>query len=118
MKPFDLEAAKRGEKVVDRDGNEVKFLLHVPEATERHRVVAMHGDVVTTHGESGTYIGDDPEDEDSWDLFIEPTTRWVNIYPQNGTHRVYQCSIWNTEAEADAIGIGERLGGKAHRIEV
>lgn len=42
MKPFDLEAAKRGEPIVTRDGREAKFIAHVPEATnEYNRVVFL-----------------------------------------------------------------------------
>ena len=32
MKPFDLEAAKRGEPIVTRGGEAAKFIAHVPDA--------------------------------------------------------------------------------------
>ena len=39
MKPFDLEAAKRGEPIQCRDGRPVKFIGHVPEAHDHNRIV-------------------------------------------------------------------------------
>lgn len=33
LRPFDLDAAKRGEPICTRDGSPAKFIAHVPEAT-------------------------------------------------------------------------------------
>lgn len=41
MKPFDLEAAKRGEPICNRDIEDCVFITHVPDATPEYRVVAL-----------------------------------------------------------------------------
>ena len=41
MKPFDLEAAKRGEPIVTRDGRKAKFIAHVPEAKHYQKIVLL-----------------------------------------------------------------------------
>ena len=47
MKPFDLEAAKRGEPIQLRDGTPCKFIAHVPEAIACERVIALLSGVET-----------------------------------------------------------------------
>jgi hypothetical protein len=42
MKPFDLEAAKRGEPICQRDGRPVLFLMHAPNAKEGQRVIILN----------------------------------------------------------------------------
>lgn len=41
MKPFDLQAAMRGEPIVTRDGRKAKFVAYVPEAEEPSRLVVL-----------------------------------------------------------------------------
>lgn len=41
MKPFDLEAAKRGEPIVMRDGRKVKFVAYVPEASPDSKIIVV-----------------------------------------------------------------------------
>lgn len=41
LKPFDLEAAKRGVPLITRDGRKVEFITYLPEAKEGHRVVVF-----------------------------------------------------------------------------
>ena len=86
MKPFDLEAAKRGEPICDRNGNPVRFIAHVPEATtppaKRVIVLALNG-AISLHYENGTYTLTDCD----YDLFMATKKvkreRWVNIYSKN-----------------------------------
>ena len=56
MKPFDLEAAKRGEPIICRDGTPAKFIAHVPEANISERVVALMGTSIELFHESGMYV--------------------------------------------------------------
>lgn len=76
MKPFDLEAAKRGEPIQYRDGTPARFLLYVPEAYEDCRVFALREGMVTTHDINGrwakTRVGE-------WDLLMAPKPA-KNIY--------------------------------------
>ncbi len=79
MKPFDLEAAKRGEPIQYRDGVEVKFIAHVPEAHHSAKVIVLSpAGFISIRNEKGR-IGtiDNPID-----LMMAPKkiTYWVNIY--------------------------------------
>lgn len=56
-KPFDLEAAKRGEPLITRDGDKARFVAHVPEACAECRVIGLiqgHSSVAQYH-ENGLY---------------------------------------------------------------
>ena len=85
MKPFDLEAAKRGEPICDRAGNPVRFIAHVPEATnpgKRVIVLTLDG-AISLHYENGAYALSDCD----YDLFMATKRvkreRRVNIYSEN-----------------------------------
>ncbi|WP_175969636.1 hypothetical protein [Burkholderia sp. BCC0322] len=83
MKPFDLEAAKRGEPIVTRDGRSVAFVAHDPNFSETHRVITrVEGTTAPRcYFESGAYFKEGPDD---LDLFMAPRKRtvYVNIYDQ------------------------------------
>lgn len=49
MKRFDLEAAKRGEPIVCRDGTPARFIAHDPEGAEEYRVLVRIRDRLCTH---------------------------------------------------------------------
>lgn len=115
MKPFDLEAAKRGDPLVTRDGNPARFIAHVPEARPGWRVVVMiegqdcpscrHDDGMLMHFSGGT----------SGDIFMAPKKRlvWVNMY-ESAT-----ATWWPTEELADSKkSARDRIGGKAWPLEI
>lgn len=77
-RPFDLEAAKRGEPLVTREGKEAKFIAHVPDARKTEKLLYLVGDIVYATGEDGYSFTDD-----SADLFMAPKpkrTAWANTY--------------------------------------
>ncbi len=87
MKPFDLELAKKGHKVVTREGLEYKFGVH---NSEMHRDRSVLGWIKlphnswmdVSHDEKGNYCGtinDNPRD-----LFMAEPEYWVNIYEDSG----------------------------------
>lgn len=82
MKPFDLEAAKRGKPIQTRDGRSVRFVGHVPEASENYRVVAfVAGETyVQLYADDGKYV---LGVETRHDLFMATRTVYVNLY-RNG----------------------------------
>lgn len=99
MKPFDLEAAKRGEPITTRDGRCVRFLAHVPEAGEDARIVAMvEGDNrPRLFRESG--ICNLNAEGSGLDLAMRPRVVWVNFYA-NGTAVWYESrEVAEREAE-------------------
>lgn len=96
MKPFDLEAAKAGKKLVTRDGREARFVAHVPECGVANRVLAyISGQrAIFDFYESGKFA----TSESAHDLFMAPEriTRYVNLFPDG-------VAYWfDTEAKARA----------------
>lgn len=84
MKPFNLEEAKAGKAVVTRDGREVRFIAHVPEANESQQVivlVANSSNIAMSH-EDGRIWG---SFESELDLFMAPekVSGWMNLYRDN-----------------------------------
>ena len=116
MKPFDLEAAKRGEPIQCRDGRPAKFIGHVPEAHDHNRIVFLLEGFLCTAYESGR-IHDLFEKKS--DLVMAPKKRtvWVNFYENNFA------TFFNTQEEADRdhqetqFDI-DRLGNRAYPVEV
>lgn len=74
MKPFNLQAAMRGEPIVTRDGRKAKFVAYVPELADGYKVVAyveLRRSVISYYAD-GKYCGDQADD---LDLFMyEPAT--------------------------------------------
>lgn len=84
LKPFDLEAAKRGEPICTRDGREARFIAHVPDVVDQYKVVVMYhddeyGKTISAFCENGAWIGGS---EESNDLFMPPRKAqlWVRAY--------------------------------------
>ena len=118
MKPFDLEAAKRGEPIVCRDGTPAKFIAHVPEAHPTQRLVVLIGENILGYLESGSWTG---VNEDDTDLFMAPKKRtvWVNFYPSN------RAAFFDSQEEADKDECQpsfyfdiDRLGNRAYPVEI
>ena len=82
MKPFDLEAAKRGEPIVTRDGRKVTFVGHASQASKAYRLVVLieGAEYPPNFFEDGVHqCSRQPTDED---LFMAPCKRtvYMNIY--------------------------------------
>ena len=114
MKPFDMKAAQRGDKIITRDGNEVKFIAYVPSAQVGCQLLVLHGTSVGCHYSNGEYIG---KEEDEWDLFMESPEVWVNLYKEGDILNSVEGFIYTDQASADRAAGDQRLGGKAIRIE-
>ena len=114
MKPFDLEAAKRGEPIVTRGGEAAKFIAHVPDAEIGFRVVVMLGGVIECYCDDGSYR---LSRKSTYDLFMAPRKRtvWVNVYSP-GTN----CSggAYETEAIANNYAGRQRIGNRAWPLEI
>lgn len=80
MKPFDLEAAKRGEPLITRDGRPAKFLAHFPQNDSDYRVLALldHRHRVYSYCEDGLYAGGATGPDD---LFMAPrkVVKWGRV---------------------------------------
>jgi len=113
MKPFDLEAAKRGEPIVTRDGREAKFIAYVPEVDKDMRVIFRVGKELWSVPDNGKIR---EEGKGHVDLFMAPKKRivWLNFYPNSTSAAVH-----DTEERADRYAVGkERIGGKAYPVEI
>lgn len=104
--PFDLEAAKRGEAICQRDGGSAKFLQHVPEANEEYRVVFL-SDVkdVLVVDESGIWSRGHEGRRDLC-MVVKTKTVWLNVYP--AALGGYAVAVFAREADADAARGSER----------
>ncbi len=95
MKPFDLEAAKRGEPIQARDGRKARFIAHLPECSPSARVVALvDGQMYALHfSECGRRSASATTHVD---LFMAPKKRtvWVNFYGN------WKAEVFPTEKDA------------------
>lgn len=83
LKPFDLEAAKAGAKVVTREGGEARIIcFDLVDENFPLAVAVMNGEgeLLERYSINGKYHGDDFEDSE--DLLMAPVKReaWVNVY--------------------------------------
>ena len=116
MRNFDLNAAKRGDPIVCRDGTPAKFVAHVPEACPSEKIVVLVGRHVWTYRESGAWF----ENGDVGpDLLMAPKKRtvWVSFYDDNR-------AIWY-ESTYEAVKYHEaynphhpRIGNRAYPVEI
>jgi hypothetical protein len=86
MKPFDLEAAKRGDPLVTRDGRKAQFIAHAPKAASMYRVVALieAEEMPYLFGENGHFR----EGSIVHDLFMAPKKRtvFVQVFDKETEH--------------------------------
>ena len=117
MKPFDLEAAKRGEPIQCRDGTPVKFIAHVPDAYNGPKVVAMRDKgVIYIWHESGEFVKDEKTDSD---LVMAPKKRtvWVNFYFQQSA-MYYESQDAANYAHNTFHEDVNRIGNRAYPVEI
>jgi len=119
MKSFDLEAAKRGEPIVTRNGINATFIAHVPELGELHRVLytVPNNDYALSCTEDGRHY---TNSQSGYDLFMAPKKRtvWVNLYESDPTFGL--AGYYATEVAADNYSRRSslRIGGKAYPVEI
>ena len=111
--PFDLGKFKAGRDALTRDGQRVKFGGHNPEADECHRVVGWMDGKAMSWAEYGSYHATSGDNIiDLIAMAPEITVLWLNIYPHGDV-----CG-YHSKDVADRAAADDRLGGKAHRVEV
>lgn len=116
MKPFDLEAAKRGEPVCTRDGTPVQQLVHFPEGGRVNKIAALFGGVINVYDDQGRYYGDEVH-VSARDLFMATRKRtvWVNLRKEG-----LACH-YKSECEADEAYNSyetQRIGNRAWPLEI
>lgn len=105
MKPFDLQRALAGDKVVTRDGREVRQLHKFD--CEGECLAGVLDLSLSTWNKNGQFWGTSEESDD--DLFMAPKTvkRWVNFYSEGDAFYYYSelDAIKNVGANATAIAV-------------
>lgn len=102
MKPFDLEKALAGERVVTRSGlpvPEVKLFTTVPYHNPTLACV-IQGNVVMLHRDGR--FGRQSSSDHPWDLFMAPVTRFVNVYQLGNEKPHMGRKVYETREEAIA----------------
>lgn len=113
MKPFDLEAAKRGEPLITREGKTIEFVGR-SETKSGPKIICTIDSCFTSHYDNGAYF--EGGREGRLDLFMAPKKRtvWVNIYKHMAT--------WHETQEASNVPAhpiwGHRVGDKAWPLEI
>ena len=102
LKPFDLEKARQGAKVVTRDGRNVRIICWDREEST-YPIVALVKDQDGTEEDTETYTLDGAcveGEKHSIDLLMAPTTveRWVNVYKKENEY--YYGRYYGSEEEA------------------
>ena len=105
LKPFNLEKAKQGAKVITRDGRPARIicwdrvgkLYPIVALVECHYNDGKTEEEVMIYTNQGTY--NDDGTEHCYDLFMAPTVveRWMNVYKCGGG---YAYSYYSSEQEA------------------
>lgn len=109
MRPFNLEEAKAGKPICDKDGNLVKFLAHVPEAIySTSRVVVLMNGLVTSVSETNN------------SLYMKPSKRpvWITIYKDYTTKINDGFNVEIHMNETDSLGLKRFLGDKHSNIKI
>lgn len=106
-RPFNLEAAKRGEPIICRDHSAARFIAHVPEADATHAVVFIVNGKIRTAESTGWFFGRDSAPSEH-DLFMAPVVNkgWVNVIMEKGTGAVEMKGPYITKSGADAWSLG------------
>ena len=105
MRPFNLEAAKAGKKVIRRDGNAVRIVCYdVVSACDRPIIALIHNGVNETSG-SYTTLGHSRKQgqESMYDLVMAPeiVERWVLVNRKTG---VLCVAMYSSKADAECWG--------------
>lgn len=98
LKPFDLEAALAGAKVVTRDGRKASEIVVFRTADTQYPVSTVIHGTIYSHSIDGLYFGRANSD---LDLFIAPKTHygWLNIYRNDKTQSCGMLHMSREEAD-------------------
>lgn len=103
VKPFDIEAAKRGAELVTRAGKEASDFRHFPSATSSYTCAAVVEGHVQSYTDQGRFLKDSAEHER--DLFMKSVKRtvYVQIFNKKGDTDVPGLKAFAFDSERDAL---------------
>lgn len=113
MKPFDLEAAKRGEPMVFGNGQSAFLVGFNTFNSETPVVVTTELGTVLVRDTKGQALGDGDPD---WHLYMAPrkVQLWINLYCHYGE---FSADVFRTQYEAEKHALAGRLGGRVCLFE-
>lgn len=113
MKPFDLEAAKRGEPLMFGNGQSAFLIGFNAFNTETPVVVTTERGTVLLRDTKGQALADGDPD---WHLYMAPrkVQLWINLYCNYGE---FMTDVFRTQYEAEKHALAGRLGGRACMFE-
>ena len=98
-RPFNLEEALNGAKVVTRDGREVKKLTYFDASKNDHYpLYGVVGTLICCWTITGQHHIDTDNNHNDLFLSVEPKRIWVNVYQHDGMISIG--SIYKTKKEA------------------
>ena len=123
LKPFDLEKALKGEKVVTRDGREVEQIFYFDKAVRNEYPLrgVINGGLSSYTREGRVFLGG----EMAGDLFMAPKERvvWVNLFKDKtdlpnsyGRRAAHHLSQENADIAAGKNS--SRIGNRAYPITI
>jgi hypothetical protein len=117
LKPFDLEAALRGEPVVTRDGRPVTQLHLFKDTTCNLPLIGVVNHLLQNFTEEGKYIF--AEDDSRHDLFMAPKKKklFISIRKSVRPYRIHSTSCGYESIEDLLAGYGDQ-GDKDVIVEV
>ena len=99
MKPFDLEAALRGEAVITRDGREVTELYYFKTNHSTAKLAVVIDGAIRWYDDLGKsrILG-----HEHFDLFMKSKTHkgWINIYSNSNKDGFLYKGVYPTESDA------------------
>lgn len=109
MKPFDLQKALAGHKVVTRGGDEVTIVGAIEDGGPLPvlgRIEAPDSHSADSWRLDGGYFSN-ADEESVNDLFMasEPKSGWINVYPSN----LASANIYKSKEQADAVAHTNRV---------
>lgn len=116
MKPFDLEAAKRGEPIMTRDGGRAVFIGMAPEdfGVDQPVVAWVEGfEEPGKHFTDGRYY---KNEESDIDLFMAPRKhkRWLIVYRNVSLGGQIEADLCSSETDCNTAT--DKLRDKGHTI--
>lgn len=110
LRPFDLDAALQGEKVLLRSGHTARIVHHNPNADRSDTAVLGYSDAeeLMTWNDDGEFAtGDSPRPEDIVGMAprIETREGWINVYPAHGP----AAALHPTKESADRLARPTRI---------
>jgi hypothetical protein len=100
MKPFNLQAALAGKKVVTRTGENVERIIEIPDAPKGYELMVIIASTAPFFADTnGCCFLEEENDFPSYDLFMasEKKTGWVNLYIKSHERPTVGLSVYPTE---------------------